>query len=175
MPDEKTQHHTGPASPLTKFAVLRQQHAKLHAERDHMLVNVKRNIIAGFQRALGGLDHAQKKAECEVSRLKREIELLRAASRRGEVDYNKITSALEREFKPREQLLGDTPRQMDWAFQRLNTMMTAEQTSHFQARYRRLVEQLHPDLRLEPSALRLGMRRNWRRSSCWRRICRART
>jgi hypothetical protein len=133
--------------PLRQFTVLRTQHAKLHVERDHLVVNVKRNIVAGFQRKLGAHDHAFKKAEWEVERLKRELELVRNSARNGEVDYDSISGALEEEFTPQEQQIDDAPRQMEMARQRLNTMMTREQTAIFQARYRRLVELLHPDLR----------------------------
>src|ERR1700677_2171284 len=95
-----------PPSPLKKFAILRQQHAKLFVERDHMIVNVRRNIVAGFQRKLGAHDHALKKAEWEVGRLKREVEMVRASAEKdGEVDYDRIAGALEEEFDPREQEL----------------------------------------------------------------------
>jgi hypothetical protein len=139
------------ASRVKKFTVLRQQHAKLHVERDHMLVNVKRNITAGFQRKLGSHDHALKKAEWEVGRLKREVELVRNSAEEGEVDYDRIAGALEEEFDPGEQALDQAPREIERANQRLNTMMTYEQTQAFQARYRRLAERLHPDLRFDQS------------------------
>jgi archaellum component FlaC len=137
---------------LKKFTLLRQQFAKLYVEREHMVVNVKRNILAGFQRKLGAQDHALKKAEWEVGRLKREVEMVRASAEDGEVDYDRIASALEEEFDPREQELEEAPRQIEWANQRLNAMMTREQTHAFQARFRRLAERLHPDLRFEQSA-----------------------
>ena len=137
---------------VKRFAVLRQQHAKLHVERDHMVVNVKRNILAGFQRKLGAHDHAFKKAEWEVGRLKRELELLRGAAGGGELDYERIAGALEEEFDSRGQEIEAGPRQMEWANRRLRTMMTMEQTAAFQARYRRLSERLHPDLRFDQDA-----------------------
>jgi len=141
----------GPQDALKKFTVLRQQHAKLHVEREHLVVNVKRNIMAGFQRKLGAHDHALKKAEWEVGRLKRELELVRGSTRDGELDYERVTGALEEEFNPREKELEEVPRQIEWANKRLNAMMSMEQTAAFQARYRRLAERLHPDLRFEQS------------------------
>jgi len=125
-----------------------------------MIVNVKRNILAGFQRKLGSHDHAFKKAEWEVGRLKRELELVRKSAENGEVDYDSISGALEDEFTPQEQKIDDAPRQMELAHRRLTTMMTREQTDAFQARYRRLVELLHPDLRFDqaPAALNLWTR-----------------
>jgi len=140
-----------PADALKRFTVLRRQHAKLHVEREHMLINVKRNIAAGFQRKLGSHEHALKKAEWEVGRLKREVELVRTSAEDGEVDYDRIAGALEEEFDPREHELEQAPRQIERAHERLNTLMNREQTAAFQARYRRLAERLHPDLRFGQS------------------------
>jgi len=149
-----------PASPVKKFTILRQQHAKLYVEREHLFVNVRRNIIAGFQRKLGTHDHALKKAEWEVGRLKREVEMVRNSAEDGEVDYDRIAGALEDEFDPREQELEESPRQIEQANHRLNTLMTYEQTQAFQARYRRLAERLHPNLRFDESTTTENL---WRR------------
>lgn len=138
---------------MRRFTVLRQQHAKLHVERDHMVVNVKRNIMAGFHRQLGAHDHAFKKAEWEVARLKRELELVKGAEKEGEVDYERISGVLDAEFEPRAHELEAAPRQMEWANRRLSTLMNHEQSAAFQARYRRLAERLHPDLRLEQGGM----------------------
>src|SRR5271166_62843 len=108
----------GSPNAANRFAVLRGHHAKLHVERDHMVVNVKRNIIAGFQRQLGTHDHALKKAELEVSRLKRELELVKSAASDGDVDYDRIAIALEEEFDPRARELAAAPRQLEWANKR---------------------------------------------------------
>jgi vacuolar-type H+-ATPase subunit I/STV1 len=150
-----------PPGPLKKFTILRQQHAKLYVEREHMIVNVKRNILAGFQRKLGTHDHALKKAEWEVGRLKREVEMVRACAENGEVDYDRIAGALEEEFDPGEQELEEAPRKIEWANQRFNAMMTREQTHAFQARFRRLTERLHPDLRFDKSATAVNL---WERA-----------
>ncbi|MGA3169878.1 MAG: hypothetical protein ABSE62_02590 [Chthoniobacteraceae bacterium] len=141
----------GPAGTLQKLAVLRVQHAKLYVEREHMIVNVKRNILAGFKRKLGTCEHAFKKAEWEVGRLKREVQLVRDSAEDGEVDYDHIAGALEEEFDPRGQEIEQGPRQIELANQRFNTLMTREQTAAFQARYRRIAERLHPDLRFDKS------------------------
>ena len=141
----------GRQNAASRFSVLRGHHAKLHVERDHMVVNVKRNIIAGFQRQLGTHDHALKKAELEVNRLKRELELVKSAASDGDVDYERIAVALEEEFDPRARELAAAPRQLEWANKRLSTLMNVEQTAAFHGRYRRLAERLHPDLRVEKS------------------------
>jgi hypothetical protein len=141
----------GRLSALKRFSLLRGHHAKLHVERDHMVVNVKRNIIASFQRQLGTHDHALKKAELEVNRLKRELELVKSAASQGDVDYDQIAGALEAEFDPRARELAAAPRQLEWANKRLSTLMNVEQTTAFHARYRRLAERLHPELRLDQS------------------------
>lgn len=148
-PSEPGPGPEAPLSPVRKYNLLRQQHAKLYVEREHLIVNVRRNIIAGFQRKLGAYDTAHKKAEWQVGRLKRELELIRESE---DPDYDRISAALEEEFDPRERELEEAPRQLEWANQRLNAMMTREQTAAFQARYRRLAERLHPDLRLNQSA-----------------------
>lgn len=145
-PDKQTEGAASPLAVLKRFTVLRQQHAKLQVEKEHMLINVKRNILAGFQQKLGTHDHALKRAALQVSRLKRELELVRSSATEGEVDYDRITVALEAEFEPQERQLEDVPRQMQWAAQRLSSMMTFEQSQLFQARYRRLMEMLHPDV-----------------------------
>ena len=116
-----------------------------------MLINVKRNIIAGFKRKLGAHEHSLKQAEWEVGRLKREVQLVRDSANAGEVDYDRIAAALEAEFDPQEQELEEAPRQIEWANQRLSAMMSREQTAAFQASYRRLAERLHPDLRFHQS------------------------
>src|ERR1700761_9031568 len=92
-------------STVRKYTVLRQQFAKLYVEREHLVINVKRNILAGFQRKLGAHDHALKKAEWEVGRLKREVELIRSSEAEGDLDYERIAGALEEEFDPQEQQL----------------------------------------------------------------------
>jgi len=158
MSDQETER---PADALKKFTVLRHQRAKLHVECEHLRINVKRNIVAGFQRKLGACDHALKKAEWEVGRLKREVELVRDSAENGEVDYDRIAGALEEEFDSREQELEEAPRKIEWANRRLGMMMTMEQTRAFQARYRRLVERLHPDLRFEQSTTVENL---WRRA-----------
>jgi len=137
--------------PLKILAVLRVQHAKLYVEREHMIVNVKRNILAGFKRKLGTYEHDFKKAEWEVGRLKREVQLVRDSAADGEVDYDRIAGALEEEFDPRGLEIEQGPRQIELANQRFNTLMTREQTAVFQARYRRIAERLHPYLRFDKS------------------------
>lgn len=134
-----------------RFSLLRGHHSRLHVERDHMVVNVKRNIIASFQSQLGTHDHALKKAELEVSRLKRELELVKRGASHGDLDYDQIAVALEEEFDPRAKELAATPRQIEWANKRLTTLMNVEQTAAFHGRYRRLAERLHPELRLDQS------------------------
>ena len=133
-----------------QFTILRQQHAKLFVEREHMVINVKRNILAGFQRKLGAHETALKKAEWEVNRLKREMELVRSSD--GEVDYDNISGALDDEFESCGEELDNAPKQLEWANKRFSAMMTMEQTQQFQARYRRLAERLHPGTRLVTGA-----------------------
>ncbi|HEX4085485.1 MAG TPA: hypothetical protein VHY22_11275 [Chthoniobacteraceae bacterium] len=128
------------------FTILRQQHAKLFVEREHMVINVKRNILAGFQRKLGAQENALKKAEWEVNRLKREMELVRSSD--GEVDYDRISGALDEEFESCGEELEKAPQQIEWANKRFSAMMSMEQTHQFQARYRRLSERLHPETRV---------------------------
>jgi len=144
-----TPESDGPPSPLRKLVLLRQHFAKLYVEREHLVVNVKRNILAGFQRKLGAQELALKKAEWEVGRLRREVELVRGSAE--DVDYDRIAGALEAEFTPQEQEIEEAPRQLEWANQRFSAMMTMEQTYAFQARFRRLAERLHPDLRSDHS------------------------
>ncbi len=156
MPDSDS-----PSSPPQKLTILSRQHAKLYVEREHMVINVKRNILAGYKRKFGHQEHAFKKAEWEVGRLKREVELVRESANHGEVDYDRITRALEEEFDPREQELDDAPRQIEMANHRFNTLMTREQTAAFQARYRRLAEILHPDLRFDSN---ISARNLWQRA-----------
>jgi BMFP domain-containing protein YqiC len=158
MSDPETE---SPAGPLKKFTVLRQQHAKLFVEREHLIINVKRNIVAGFQRKLGAHDHALKKAEWEVGRLKREVEMIRDSAGTGDLDYDRIAGVLEEEFDPQEQVLDEAPRQIEWANQRLNSMMTLEQTQAHQNRYRRLAELLHPEVRIAGNVTAENL---WRRA-----------
>jgi hypothetical protein len=140
-----------PLTAAKKLTLLRRLHAKLFVEREHMVINVKRNIMAGFQKKLGTHEHAMKKAEWEVGRLKRELELVRGYAGQGDVDYDRIAGALDDEFEPQEQELEAAPRKLEWANQRLNSMMSLEQTAAYQSRYRRLAERLHPDLRFDRS------------------------
>lgn len=91
MPDSDS-----PSSPPQKLTILSRQHAKLYVEREHMVINVKRNILAGYKRKFGHQEHAFKKAEWEVGRLKREVELVRESANHGEVDYDRITRASRR-------------------------------------------------------------------------------
>jgi len=118
-----------------------------------------------------------------VGRLKRELELLRGAAGGGELDYERIAGALEEEFDSRGRRsrlaeadgVGEPPAENhddDGA------------DGGLQARYRRLSERLHPDLRFDQDATsgtcgngcarvtRRETRRNWRQSSCWWKTCR---
>ena len=120
---------------------------ELSAERDTCLNVEGPNLQSLYYQKIGHLEVACLSAEMECARLKREIELITAATNRGSSwDYEEITKKLDEEFAEWQAKITKEFKALDEAKERLANLMPPADAKKFRDLYRSLVKELHPDV-----------------------------
>lgn len=127
---------------------LRSQLTSLLLEQDDLVYVVCKNIEAKYMAKLGCLEYELYQKQCDVLRLKREMELIQSSINQDEaVDLKKIKEQLDQEFIEYEHRLNGMKKDMIHALQWLSgEVMTNEESKDFKKMYHTIVKALHPDM-----------------------------
>lgn len=137
------------------FAVLKKEVEELRAElssllceRDELRLVVCKNIEIAYILSLGNLENKAFALNCEVRRLKREIDLIQARKKRQEkIALLAIEKTLDEEFAECQRQLCSRLNRMNKALVRSKRRpLTNENTKEIRKIYRDIVTALHPDL-----------------------------
>lgn len=132
---------------------LRTELSMLHLEHDELLYVECKHIEAAYMMALGGLEYRIYETECDILRLKRKAELIRAKKNRQEkVVLPEIEECLDIEFAEYREKLNEQIEKMNAALEwRRGVPLSREETRELKKLYRSVVRSLHPDINPEQS------------------------
>ena len=127
---------------------LRTELSMLMLERDELKFVICKNIEAEYMLKLGGLEYKAYEAQCNVLRLKRQLELMQASLNRQEpVIMTVIENLLNTEFAEYQEKLDEQVGKMNEAIERSNAdVLSEEETKELKKLYRKIVKALHPDM-----------------------------
>lgn len=127
---------------------MRTEMSMLHLEHDELLYVECKNIEAAYMLAIGGLEYKAYEIECDILRLKRKIELIRAKQNRQErVVLSEIEERLDTEFAEYRARLNEQIERMNAALERNRGVpLSGEETRELKKLYRSIVRSLHPDI-----------------------------
>lgn len=151
---------------LPEFVALKAEVGKLRTEismllleRDELQLVICKNIETAYMLALGSLEYKAFELHCELLRLKRKTELVRAKKNRQErIVISDIEKILDEEFEEYQQQLDGQIDKMNNAIERSKCRsLTDEETKEIKKLYRGVVKALHPDLHpdITPAQTRL--------------------
>lgn len=141
---------------------LRTEISMLLLERDELRLVICKNIETAYMLALGSLEYKVFELNCEVLRLKRKIDLIRAKKNRQEkIVLSAIEELLDEEF-------AEFQRQLDEQIDKMNKAvdhsrgrsLTDEETKEIKKLYRSIVKVLHPDLHPEVTPAQIQLFQN---------------
>lgn len=141
---------------------LRTEISMLLLERDELRLVICKNIETAYMLALGSLEYKIFELNCEVLRLKRKIDLIRAKKNRQEkIVLSAIEELLDEEF-------AEFQRQLDEQIDKMNKavdhsrghLLTDEETKEIKKLYRSIVKVLHPDLHPEVTPAQIQLFQN---------------
>ena len=128
-------------------AILLDELAALAAERHTLQHVVRPNLLALYQTKLGPWELRLLEARCDVTRLKRKVEMVQASLNRGQKpDLDAIDAHLELEFITWQQEMKGAAQKIEAAQFRLEHQLTTEQDAELKKLYHALVKKLHPDV-----------------------------
>ena len=127
---------------------LRTELSMLMLERDELKFVICKNIEAEYMLKLGGLEYKAYEAQCNVLRLKRQLELMQARLNRQEsIIMAVIETILNTEFAEYQKKLDEQVGKMNEAIERSNAdVLSEEETKELKKLYRKIVKALHPDM-----------------------------
>ena len=127
---------------------LRTELSMLMLERDELKFVICKNIEAEYMLKLGGLEYKAYEAQCNVLRLKRQLELMQARLNRQEsIVMAVIETILNTEFAEYQKKLDEQMGKMNEAIERSNAdVLSEEETKELKKLYRKIVKALHPDM-----------------------------
>jgi len=135
------------SSTVSDFSLLKTQLVSLIAERDQLVNVVIPNIEAEYQLKIGFLEYELFEVQLSVNRLKRGIALAQAAVNRGEVvSVVKIEVTLQEEFLEWERKLRAHMEKIEEAKNRVDSLLSAEDSREIARIYKKIVKMLHPDV-----------------------------
>ena len=126
---------------------LEKELGKVILEQDEMLNTVKPNLEAEYQKTIGYKELECLENEIASRRIKRQIELLQAAiNRQEEIDLDRIEQQLDDELQEWYEKVKKQYKKVKEAQDRIEGLMSDEDSAEFKKLYRKLVFKLHPDL-----------------------------
>ena len=132
---------------MKNIAVLEKELGKVILEQDEMINTVKPNLEAEYQQTIGYKELECLENEIASRRIKRQIELLQAAiNRQEEIDPEKVEQQLNDEFQEWYEKVEKQYNKVKEAQDRIEGLMSDEDSDEFKKLYRKLVFNLHPDL-----------------------------
>ena len=131
----------------TEVTTLEKELGKVILEQDEMVNAIKPNLEAEYQKTIGYKELECLENEIASRRLKRQIELLQAAiNRQEEIDPEKVEQQLDDEFQEWYEKVETHYNKLKEAQDRIEGLMSDEDSAEFKKLYRQLVFKLHPDL-----------------------------
>lgn len=132
---------------------LRKELAELLFEQHQMMLVQGPNLEARWQQLFGPLVVELEQLLLEHRRLRRSLEILRAAHVKGEqVDPEVLERQLAQELWEHRRRLTELKDKQDAAEQRLRKLRSPETSAALRSLYRQLVKRLHPDLHPQQDA-----------------------
>lgn len=134
-----------------KCRLLRTELAKVIVDRDELLNTVKPNLEARYYSVVGKEQHRLFLVRHEVLRIRRRIELVRAAYNRGEEpDYDQIEKRLDEDLRRWVEEMDELARKIKWAEHRSQMpALSIAEARELKKTYHELVRRLHPDINRE--------------------------
>jgi hypothetical protein len=141
---------------------LRTALSMLMLERDELVYHECKNIEMRYMLAVGGLEYRIYLFECEILRMKREIEIVQMYRNRQESFVVKdIETELDREFAQYQAELDAQMERMNAALERnQGEMLSVDESDELKRLYRALVKALHPDLHPGQSEAKVRLLKN---------------
>lgn len=138
---------------------LRTELSMLVLERDELLFVECKNIEMMYMLEIGGLEYKVYQIECQVLRLKREVELIQARKNRQErISLPEIEKTLDREFADYQAKLDEKICKVNTAIERSRgKALSDDEARELKKLYRSVVKALHPDLHPELSDAKLQL------------------
>ncbi len=130
-----------------QYEALKTELAKLLTDKDILIKDVLPNIEALFNVKIGQKYYEAFCIECQVRRLKRKLQLIQASINSNLAFSNeKIEEQLEKEFIDWQKQIEAMKESIKNSEDRLNNLMTLEETKEIQSLYKKLAKKLHPDI-----------------------------
>ena len=130
-----------------EVATLEKELGKVILEQDEMINAIKPNLEAEYQKTIGYKELECLENEIASRRIKRQIELLQAAiNRQEEIDLDRIEQQLDDELQEWYEKVKKQYKKVKEAQDRIEGLMSDEDSAEFKKLYRKLVFKLHPDL-----------------------------
>ena len=128
-------------------------------ERDDLKFNQCRNIETAYMLKLGNLEYKAYKAECDMLREKRKMELVQARiNRQEQIDLKSIGHVLDEEFLEYQSRLDERLDRMNEALKRSKgEYLSDAESKELKQLYRKIIKALHPDLHPELSQSELNL------------------
>ena len=131
----------------TEVTTLEKELGKVILEQDEMINAIKPNLEAEYHKSIGYKELECLENEIASRRIKRQIELLQAAiNRQEEIDPEKVEQQLDDEFQEWYEKVEKQYNKVKEAQDRIEGLMSDEDSAEFKKLYRKLVFKLHPDL-----------------------------
>ena len=132
-----------------EIAALRERLTQLYSERDELTLRVCPKIEAQYMIEAGDDEYKAYDAECKYRRMRRKVELYRAAVNRGEsVVEAEIERKLDREMEEYQAKLDEILEGINDALEMRahSESMGKTEVAELKKMYREIVKKLHPDL-----------------------------
>ena len=131
----------------TEVTTLEKEFGKVILEQDEMINAIKPNLEAEYHKTIGYKELECLENEIASRRIKRQIELLQAAiNRQEEIDLDRIEQQLDDELQEWYEKVKKQYKKVKEAQDRIEGLMSDEDSAEFKKLYRKLVFKLHPDL-----------------------------
>ena len=136
----------------TEITTLEKELGKVILEQAELINAIKPNLEAEYHKTIGYKELECLENEIASRRIKRQIELLQAAiNRQEEIDPEKVEQQLDDEFQEWYEKVEKQYNKVKEAQDRIEGLMSDEDSAEFKKLYRRLVFKLHPDLNPDQS------------------------
>lgn len=146
----------------TEVEKLRTELSMLLLERDELVLVECKNIEMEYMLALGNLEYKAYELQCDVLRLKRKAELIRARkNRQEEIVISEIENTLDKEFAEYQAKLDEQINKINDALKRSKCeVLSDEESKELKKLYRSVVKSLHPDLHPDISEAKIDLFNN---------------
>lgn len=161
MSDHSLELHPEHRALLDENALLREELAHLLTEEHDLMHLVKPNLLALYQKKIGGWELRGLQAQVAATRARRRLEMVQAAINQGrKPNLQEIDGLLELEFLAWLQKIQEAAERLASAEHRLEHLLPAVEDRELKKLYYALVKKLHPDVNPEVSD---DQRRLWLR------------